>query len=220
MRILVIEDDQIIGDGLKAGLTDLEYAVDWFTDGREGLEAGKNTDYDAVVLDLTLPSADGLDILKQWRQAGLVFPVLVLTARSSLENRVEGLNLGADDYLGKPFALEELNARLRALIRRGGGLAAQVVRHGDISFDPDRRTVLKGGVEIPLSPKETMLVELFLLRRNKVFSKDQIEEKLYPWGEEVVSNAVGVHIHHIRRKLGEGFIKTVHGVGYILGEAQ
>ena len=220
MRILLVEDDPIIGDGIKAGLTDLEYAVDWFTDGLAGMEAGKDAAYDAVILDLGLPSADGLDILQNWRKAGLKFPVLVLTARSSLENRVAGLNLGADDYLGKPFALEELNARLRALIRRSNGQVTPVLSHGGVTFDPERRMVCKGGVEVPLSPKETMLVELFLLRKNRVLSKEQIEEKLYPWGEEVVSNAVGVHVHHIRRKLGDRFIKTVHGVGYILGEPE
>lgn len=218
MRVLLIEDDPIIGDGIVAGLTDLDYAVDWFTDGRQGLEAGKGADYDAVVLDLSLPSADGLDILREWRSSGRMLPVLVLTARSSLENRVEGLNLGADDYLGKPFALEELNARLRALIRRSNGQAAPVLAHGDVTFDPERRAVYRHGREISMSPKETMLVELFLLRKNSVLSKEQIEEKLYPWGEEVVSNAVGVHVHHIRKKLGDGFIKTVHGVGYALGE--
>lgn len=218
MRVLLIEDDPIIGDGILAGLTDLEYTVDWFTDGKDGIEAGKNADYDAVVLDLSLPSADGLDILREWRRAGLTVPVLVLTARSSLENRVEGLNLGADDYLGKPFALEELNARLRALIRRSNRQAVSILSHGDVSFDPDRRSVCRQGREISMTPKETMLVELFLLRKNSVLSKEQIEDKLYPWGEEVVSNAVGVHVHHIRKKLGDGFIRTVHGIGYILGE--
>ncbi|SBV91294.1 DNA-binding response regulator in two-component regulatory system with QseC [uncultured delta proteobacterium] len=220
MRILLIEDDPIIGDGIRAGLIDLEYAVDWFTDGNDGLAAGKGADYDAVVLDLSLPSLDGLDILREWRRAGNPVPVLVLTARSSLGNRVEGLNCGADDYLGKPFALEELNARLRALIRRSNGRAAPVLSHGDVAFDPEKRTVRRQGREISLSPKETMLLELFLLRKNSVLSKDQIEEKLYPWGEEVVSNAVGVHVHHIRKKLGEGFIKTVHGIGYTLGEPE
>lgn len=220
MRILLIEDDPIIGDGIKAGLTDLEYAVDWFTDGLEGREAGASVDYDAVVLDLTLPSADGLEILKHWRKTKVEVPVLILTARSDLEKRVEGLNLGADDYLGKPFALEELNARLRALIRRSGGQSGRLLSHGNIVFDPERRAVRKNGVDVPLSPKETMLIELFLLRGNRIFSKEQIEEKLYPWGEEVSSNAVGVHIHHIRRKLGDGFIKTVHGLGYVLGEAE
>ena len=220
MRILLIEDDPIIGDGIKAGLTDLDYAVDWFTDGKTGLEAGLGAAYDAVVLDLGLPSADGLDVLREWRRRGREMPVLVLTARSGLEDRVEGLHLGADDYLGKPFALEELNARLRALIRRSNGQAAPALSHGEVTFDPERRAVCRAGKEIPLSPKEAMLVELFLLRKNSVLSKDQIEEKLYPWGEEVVSNAVGVHIHHIRRKLGETFIRTVHGVGYALGDPE
>lgn len=220
MRILLLEDDPIIGDGLKAGLTDLEYAVDWFTDGKTGLEAGLNAAYDAAVLDLGLPSADGLEVLREWRLRGRDFPVLVLTARSALENRVLGLNLGADDYLGKPFALEEVNARLRALIRRSNRQAVPLLSHGDITFDPERRAVFRQGEAVPLSPKETMLVELFLLRKNSVLSKDQIEEKLYPWGEEVVSNAVGVHVHHIRRKLGENFVKTVHGVGYTLGDTE
>lgn len=220
MRILLIEDDPIIGDGIRAGLTDLDYTVDWFTDGNDGLAAGKGADYDAVVLDLSLPSMGGLGILREWRREGKPVPVLILTARSSLGDRVEGLNCGADDYLGKPFALEELNARLRALIRRSNGQAAPILSHGDVTFDPEKRVARRQGRDVSLSPKETMLVELFLLRKNSVLSKDQIEEKLYPWGEEVVSNAVGVHVHHIRRKLGEGFIKTVHGIGYALGEPE
>lgn len=220
MRILLIEDDPIIGDGIKAGLTDLDHAVDWFTDGQTGLAAEQASNYDAVVLDLGLPSMDGMDILRVWREAGRTVPVLVLTARSSLENRVEGLNKGADDYLGKPFALEELNARLRALIRRSHGMATPVLTHGAVIFDQERRTVTRQGRDISLSPKELSLVELFLLRKNSVLSKEQIEEKLYPWGEEVVSNAVGVHVHHIRRKLGDGFVRTVHGIGYTLGDPE
>lgn len=219
MRILLIEDDPIIGDGIKAGLGALGYAVDWLKEGQSGLEAGRSAEYDAAILDLSLPGLDGLDILRQWRRLGLALPVLVLTARSGLEERVEGLNLGADDYLGKPFALEELNARLRALIRRSHGQSAPLLEHGPVSFDPERRLARKDGREIPLSPKETMLLELFLLNKNNLLSKSQIEEKLYPWGEEVLSNAVGVHIHHLRRKLGEDFIRTVHGLGYALGTA-
>lgn len=186
MRVLLIEDDSIIGDGLSAGLSELDYAVDWVTDGKIGLEAGKCTDYDAVVLDLGLPSIDGLDILRAWRATGRQFPVLVLTARGSLESRVEGLNLGADDYLGKPFALEEVHARLRALIRRSNGQTAPVLCCGAISFDPERRAVFCQGTQVHLSPKETMLVELFLLRKKSVLSREQIEEKLYPWGDEII----------------------------------
>lgn len=220
MRILLIEDDPIIGDGVKAGLVDLDYTVDWLTDGRLGLEAGQTADYDAAVLDLGLPHEDGLEILRKWRASGRTFPVLVLTARCSLEDRVGGLNLGADDYLGKPFALAELNARLRALIRRSHGQAVPILSHGDVTFDTERRAVARQGREVPLSPTETKLVELFMLRKNSVLSREQIEEKLYPWGDEIISNAVGVHIHHIRRKLGEEFIRTVHGIGYILGDPE
>ena len=220
MRILLIEDDAIIGDGLKAGLSELDYAVDWITDGRAGLEAGKSAAYDAIVLDLGLPGLDGLDILRAWRSAGVAVPVLVLTARSGLENRVEGLHLGADDYLGKPFALEEVNARLRALIRRSNRQAAPLLTHGCVVFDPEKRAVTRRGREVPLSPKELALVELFMLRKDSVLSREQIEDKLYAWGGEVASNAVGVHVHHIRRKLGDGFVRTMHGVGYALGDPE
>jgi two-component system response regulator QseB len=219
MRILLIEDDRIIGDGIKAGLAKQGFCVDWFTDGTHGRDGGLAADYDAVVLDLSLPGADGLDILRSWRDRGRSVPVLILTARGALDQRVQGLNLGADDYLGKPFALEELTARLRALIRRRHGQAAPLLVHGCVHFNPESRGVLQNGTRVPLSPKATMLLELFLLNKERVLSKHAIEEKLYPWGEEVDSNAVEVHIHTLRRRLGKAFIKTVHGAGYILGEA-
>ncbi len=219
MRILLIEDDLLIGDGIKAGLGQQGFSLDWFTDGIAGEDALKITEYDAVVLDLSLPGADGLDILRRWRIAGRKTPVLVLTARDGLSQRVQGLNLGADDYLVKPFALDELTARLRALIRRSHGQAMPFLEHGPVSFNPVNRGVSVNGREVPLSPKETSLVELFLLNRQSVLTKASIEEKIYPWGEEVSSNAVEVHIHHIRRKLGSDFVKTVYGVGYTLGEA-
>ena len=218
MRILLIEDDRIIGDGLKAGLTKQGFGVDWFTDGLEGRDELFAVDYDAVVLDLSLPGADGLDILQYWREKGRNVPVLVLTARGTLDQRVEGLNLGADDYLGKPFALEELTARLRALIRRRHGQAAPLLVHGSVSYNLESRCALQNGEPVPLSPKATVLLELFLLNKKKIFSKNAIEGKLYPWDEEVSSNTVEVHIHTLRRKLGKSFIKTVHGLGYILGD--
>jgi two-component system response regulator QseB len=218
MRILLIEDDRIIGDGIKIGLTKQGFCVDWFTDGTQGQDGGLMADYDAVVLDLSLPGADGLDILRHWRGKGLAVPVLVLTARGALDQRIQGLNLGADDYLGKPFALNELTARLRALIRRRHGLAAPLLVHGPVTFDPESRGIRRDGTSVPLSPKLTRLLELFLLNKGRVLSKSLIEEKLYPWGEEIASNAVEVHIHTLRRKLGKAFIKTVHGAGYILGE--
>jgi len=219
MRILLIEDDRIIGDGVKTGLTKQGFCVDWFTDGAQGRDGGLTEDHDAVVLDLSLPGADGLDILRCWREKGRNVPVLILTARDALDQRVRGLNLGADDYLGKPFALEELAARLRALIRRRCGQAAPLLVHGSVQFNPESRNVLRSGAPVPLSPKLTMLLELFLLNKERVLSKRVIEEKLYPWGEEIGSNAVEVHIHTLRRKLGKAFIKTMHGAGYILGDA-
>lgn len=220
MRLLLIEDDPLIGDGIKAGLSRQGFSVDWVTDGLVGKEAVTTGAYDAVVLDLSLPGADGIDILKHWRRSGRSEPVLVLTARDTLGQRIKGLDSGADDYLGKPFALEELAARLRALTRRSHGQAAPLLTHGNISFCQESRTVKRSGEEVLLSPKETLLVELFLNNRQSVLSKNTIENKIYPWGDEVSSNAVEVHVHHIRRKLGQDFIKTVHGLGYILGESQ
>ncbi len=217
MRILLIEDDPLIGDGIKAGLNRHGVVTDWVEDGRAGREALSLSEYDAVVLDLSLPGLDGLDILRQWRASGRTEPVLVLTARGAIDQRVEGLNLGADDYLGKPFALEELLARLRSLVRRSRGAPTAMLGHGAVVFNPESRTTTLEGKEISLSPKETALLELFLLNRRTVLSKSFIEEKLYPWGEEVSSNAVEVHVHHIRRKLGNAFIRTAHGMGYALG---
>lgn len=218
MRILLIEDDQLIGDGIKAGLVHHGFSVDWFTDGCTGQAAIEAAEYDAVVLDLSLPGVDGLDILQFWRNCGRLEPVLVLTARDALGQRVQGLNLGADDYLGKPFALEELVARLRSLVRRSHGQPVAELTHGEVVFHPETRSVRLGGEDVGLSPKAVALVELLLLNKGKVLSRSAIETKLYPWGEEVSSNAVEVHIHHVRRKLGAGFVKTVHGVGYSLGE--
>ena len=218
MRILLIEDDVLIGNGLKTGLHGLGFAVDWFREGEIGKEALASADYDAVLLDLGLPGMDGLDILKRWRDGGSFVPVLILTARDAISQRVEGLNLGADDYLGKPFDLDEVAARLRALVRRNHGVVTRLLDHGVVSFNPENRTVSLRGQPVALGPKEIMLVELLLLHKQSVLSKEAIEEKLYPWGEEVSSNSVEVLVHRIRRKLGTGFIRTVHAVGYTLGE--
>ena len=218
MRILLIEDDDIIGDGIKYGLTKHGFSVDWFTDGIEGRDALAAADYDAVVLDLSLPGADGLDILRVWRNSGRDTPVLILTARGQTEQRVEGLNLGADDYLGKPFSLDELLARLRALIRRRHGRSAPMLAHGTVRFNPETRVLTRDGELVALSQKETSLVEIFLLNKNVVLSKAMLEEKLYAWGEEISSNAIEVHVHNIRKKLGTAFIKTIKGVGYMLGD--
>ncbi|WP_346665282.1 response regulator [uncultured Mailhella sp.] len=219
MRVLLIEDDILIGNGLKMGLPAMGFAVDWFKEGQLGMKALASAEYDAVILDLGLPGMDGLDILKTWRASGQDVPVLVLTARDAISQRVEGLNLGADDYLGKPFDLDEVAARLRALVRRRHGVSSPQLVHGAVSFDPLTRTVSLNGQPVALGQKEVMLVELLLLNKHSVLSRSAIEEKLYPWGEEVSSNSVEVLVHRLRRKLGSGFIKTVHSVGYTLGDA-
>ncbi|MCV9878862.1 quorum sensing response regulator transcription factor QseB [Brenneria izbisi] len=219
MRILLIEDDRLIGDGLKAGLTKLGFSVDWFTQGKTGEAAIDAAPYDAVVLDLSLPEIDGLDILRHWRQAGHDEPILILTARDALEQRVEGLQLGADDYLCKPFALTEVAARLQALIRRRHGQIQPTLTHGAVSLESASRTVTLNNEPLMLKSRELALLELFLLHPNRVLTRAQLEEKLYGWDDDVSSNAVEVHIHHLRKKLGSDFIRTVHGVGYILGEA-
>lgn len=218
MRILVIEDDRLIGDGIKAGLSKMGFSVDWFTQGNEGMNALPAAAYDAVVLDLSLPEIDGLDILRHWRQQGQDIPVLILTARDALEQRVAGLQLGADDYLCKPFALSEVAARLQALIRRRHGQLQPALRHGRLTMETASQTVTLDGEIVPLKARELALLTLFLMNPGRVLTRTQLEEKLYGWDDDVSSNAVEVHIHHLRKKLGSAFIRTVHGVGYTLGE--
>jgi len=220
MRILLIEDDKLIGDGIKAGLTKLGFNLDWFTDGAIGKNALESAPYDAVILDLSLPGLDGLDLLRQWRQAGHDVPVLILTARDALEQRVTGLQSGADDYLCKPFALAEVAARLQALIRRRHGQLTPQLVHGNVVFDVAARAVSRNGEVVTLTPRELAVLELFLNNKGRVLARPLIQEKLYNWDDDVSSNVVEVHIHHLRRKLGSGFIRTVHGVGYTLGDAE
>ncbi|WLS78908.1 quorum sensing response regulator transcription factor QseB [Erwinia pyri] len=218
MRILVIEDDRLIGDGIKAGLIKLGFSVDWFTDGKEGLTALGSAPFDAVVLDLSLPGIDGLEILRQWRQQGQDEPVLILTARDAVEQRVAGLQQGADDYLCKPFALSEVAARLQALIRRRHGQLQPVLSHGAVVMESASHTVTLDGDPLQLKSRELALLELFLINKGRVLTRAQLEEKIYGWDDDVSSNAVEVHIHHLRKKLGSQFIRTIHGVGYTLGE--
>lgn len=218
MRILLIEDDTLIGEGLKIGLTKSGFNVDWFQDGKTGLQAVDSAPYDAVVLDLTLPKMDGLDILSVWRQANNSVPVLILTARDTLDERITGLQRGADDYLCKPFALAEVVARLQALIRRRYGQITPIIEHSLVKFDPHQRKVFLRDQEVSLTSREYNLLELFMNNRERVLTRTTIEEKLYTWDDEVSSNALEVHIHHLRQKLGKQFIRTVHGVGYALGK--
>ncbi len=218
MRILLVEDDAIIGDGLVVGLEKQGFVVDWLQDGHLAKEA-LLAEHEAVILDLTLPGADGLELLQYWRQKGHEVPILILTARGSIEQRVEGLNLGADDYLPKPFALQELIARVRALLRRKKSLAETLLRHKNVSFDPQKRLAYKDDKPIALSPKGMILLEIFLTHADAVLSKTVLEEKLYGWNDEVSSNTIEVHVHHLRSKFGSDFIRTVHGIGYILSSA-
>ncbi len=216
MRILVAEDDRLIGDGLNIGLQKMGFTVDWFQDGDDAFEALFQAPYDAVILDLGLPNRDGLSILKEWRLNKRNEPVLILTARGDVDQRVLGLENGADDYLAKPFALAEVAARIKALIRRSNNRIEPIIAVADIKYYPDTKTVTKNDKNISLSPKELRILELFLMNQNKVLTKEIIENKLYSWDAEVTSNAVEVHVHYLRKKLGKNIIKTVNKIGYIL----
>lgn len=219
MRILLAEDDRLIGDGLNIGLNKMGFTVDWFQNGDDVFEALFQAPYDAVVLDLGLPGRDGLSILKEWRMNKRKEPVLILTARGDVDQRVIGLDCGADDYLSKPFALTEVAARLKALIRRSNNRIDPVLTAGNISYNPQTKMVTANGKEVTLAPKELRLLELLLMNPNKVLAKNIIEDKLYAWNDDVQSNAVEVHVHHLRKKLGKNIIKTVNKIGYMLGDA-
>jgi len=216
MRILVIEDDSLLGDGIKAGLAQAGFTVDWVKDGVAGELALKTESHAAVVLDLGLPRRTGLDVLLRMRDERNKTPVLILTARDAIEDRIKGLDSGADDYMIKPFDLHELAARLRALIRRSAGEAASVLRIGDIELDPAARRVQFKGRLVALPAREYALLHAFMLSAGRVLTRQQLSERLYAWGEEVESNAIDVHIHHLRRKLAPQLIRTVRGVGYLM----
>jgi len=220
MRILVVEDDLLLGDGLASGLRSVGFVVDWFRTGDEAERALEGAPYDAIVLDLGLPGRDGLAWLARWRARGDVVPVLILTAREALESRVEGLDAGADDYLVKPIALEELAARLRAIGRRASGRPETVWRHGALEYSPAGRSARWLGEPVELTAREALLLELFLASPGRVLTRQQIQDKLYGWGEEVESNALEVYVHHLRRKLSPRIVRTVRGLGYALGPAE
>lgn len=219
MRILLIEDDPHIGDGIAAGLKKLGMAADWFSDGLQGCDAAALAPYDAAVLDLGLPGMDGMDILRHWRREGIVFPVLILTARDALPDRLAGLDGGADDYLCKPFALEELAARLNALVRRSQGRSDSGLTFGRLKLDTAAQTATLGGEPLDLTAREWRLLEMLVSKPKHIVSRAQIEDRLYGWEQEVESNAVEVHIHNLRKKIGASVIQTKRGLGYCLGEA-
>lgn len=219
MRILLVEDDRLLGDGVQAGLTGSGFTVDWVRDGDAALAALSAESFAAVLLDLGLPKRDGLSVLASLRSAGNPVPVLVLTARDQVADKIRGLDLGADDYVIKPFDLDELAARLRALVRRSQGRADASLRHGDLVLDPAGRTVKLKGEPVTLTGKEFDLLRMLLDAAGRVLTRRVLEEQLYAWGEAVESNALEVHIHHLRRKLGGELIRTVRGVGYLVDEA-
>jgi two-component system response regulator QseB len=214
MRLLLVEDDSMIGESVQKGLRQDGFTVDWVRDGQAAELAWRTTEYDLMLLDLGLPRKDGLDVLKSARHSGNSIPVLILTARDAVRDRVRGLDAGADDYLVKPFDLDELAARIRALLRRRSGRADPVIEYGSLELNPAKREARLAGDVLKLSAREFALLEALLDRPGAVLSRAQLEERIYGWGEEVESNAVEVHIHSLRKKLGADFIKNVRGVGY------
>jgi DNA-binding response OmpR family regulator len=217
VRILLVEDDDLLGDGIRAGLKLADYAVDWVRDGEAARLALLDHAYQACVLDLGLPKRDGLWLLKDLRERGNPLPVLILTARDSSADKIAGLDAGADDYLTKPFDLFELQARLRALIRRAGGSATPRLEHAGVVLEPASKRVSRDGQPVTLSAREFALLRDLLSHKNHIRTRAQLEESLYAWGEETGSNTVEVYIHHLRKKLGAQFIRTVRGLGYRLG---
>ncbi len=216
MRILLAEDDALLGDALRAGLREHGFQVDWVRDGEAADRELRTGSYAAAVLDLGLPRRDGLDVLSRARAAHVDTPVLVLTARDALADRVQGLDRGADDYVIKPVDISELAARLRALLRRAAGQPRERLVHGTITLDPAARRVQLEGELVALAPREFDLLHVLMLAGGRVLTREQIEQQLYGWGQEIDSNSIEVHVHHLRRKLGTALIQTVRGVGYAM----
>lgn len=221
MRILLVEDDVMIGDGVRASLRQDGYAVDWVRTGPAADAALTAEAFDLVLLDLGLPGKDGLDVLKQLRARKKNTPVIVITARDDIDDRIRGLDAGADDYVVKPFHLDELAARIRSGLRRGAGRGAPEVEVHGVRLEPATREVTKDGAQVLLSAREYALLEALMTRPGQILSRAQLEERMYGWGEDVGSNTVEVYIHALRRKLGADFIQNVRGVGYFVpkGEA-
>ena len=218
MRILIAEDDQVLADGLLRALRGSGYAVDQVASGTEADAAVASHEFDLLILDLGLPKMSGLEVLRRLRARGSALPVLILTAADSVEQRVNGLDLGADDYMAKPFSLQELEARVRALTRRGLGTASSVIRHGPLTFDATGRVAYLDEQMVELSARELSLLEVLLQRAGRLVSKDQLVERLCEWGEEVSTNAIEVYIHRLRKKIERGPVRiaTVRGLGYCL----
>lgn len=219
MRILVAEDDRLLGEAIQDGLDYKGYNVDWFTDGQSALYAISSEDYDCVILDIGLPRKSGLEVLKEIRLNGYSTPVLILTAMDAISDRIAGLDTGADDYLTKPFDIDELAARLRALSRRSKGRAISTIYHKNLVIYPEARRVENEGRNIDLSRREFSLLMKLLENSGRVFSPAELEATLYSWDGSVESNAIQVHIHNIRKKIDKNIIRTVRGIGYVVDKA-
>jgi len=220
MRILLVEDDNLLGDGLRTGLIQYGYATDWVKDGLTADRALKTEAFDLVVLDLGLPKLSGIAVLQNLRARGQTTPVLILTARESIEDRVKGLDSGADDYLTKPFDLDELCARLRALQRRFASRAEPLLVYKNITLDPAAHTVAMDNNPVNVSRREFALLHKLLENPGRVLSREHLTQSLYGWGEDVDSNALEVHIHNLRKKFGQTFIHTIRGIGYMIDKSK
>lgn len=222
MRILLVEDNELLGEGLVTALKQENYAVDWLRSGKDALNAPVIENFDLVILDLGLPGLNGLELLKSWRGAGLRVPVLILTARDSLETKVEGLDSGADDFLTKPFERAELMARLRSLLRRSHQLEKHdsILLFGDIAMDTASHQVTYKSVPVNLSRREYALLHTLIERPGKVFSRDQLQQAIYSWDDDVSSNTMEVYIHNLRKKFYPELIKTLRGIGYVARPVQ
>lgn len=218
MRILLVEDDLMIGEAIQACLKDAAYASDWVTRGTEALAAAQGTSYDLVLLDLGLPGKDGLEVLAALRNKGNSASVIIISARDALDDRLRGLDGGADDYVLKPFDMAELLARMRAVLRRKGGQSTPVLSNGVVSLDPSSRNAVVDGVTVLLSAREFALLQALLIRPGAILSRSELEDRMYGWGEEVESNAVEYFIHALRKKLGSHVIKNVRGVGWMVSK--
>lgn len=220
MRVLLVEDDAQLGKAVQTGLQQQGHAVDWVRDGVAGESAALTDEYAAVLLDLGLPRQGGMPMLQKLRTAGCMTPVLIITSRDEVPMRILGLDAGADDFLIKPFDLQELGARLRAAVRRSVGRARTLLEHGTLQVNPAARSVALAGADVPLTTREFSLLMQLLENRGKVQSRTQLQDAIYSWSNDIESNAVEVHVHHLRRKLGRDLIRTVHGHGYMIDELQ
>ncbi len=219
MRVLLVEDDEDLGKGVKTGLTQYGYAVDWLRDGESASQALKMENFDMVVLDLGLPGMDGLKVLQNMRAKGSLVPVLILTAKETIDDRIKGLDAGADDYMSKPFDLDELCARLRALQRRSAERASSAIEYKNITIDPASHVATLDDLPLNLPRREFALLLKLLENQGRALSREQLSQSLYSWDEDVDSNALEVHIHNLRKKFGAALIRTIRGVGYMVEKA-